>query len=336
MDSSFVMMTGFALAAYSVVANDVIQTLGTFLSSNSRRPWWVLWLYASSILLLVVLYGWYTHGGDVSYGRLAKVPFPTNYAWWYILPPAVLLIITRFGYPVSTTFMIITIFSLGSTITEQTTVSQMIAGIFDPNALIGKMIMKSLSGYLLALVLAFLVYVIISKSIESFFINTYKGDPPSTYWVMAQWLSTGFLWSMWLIQDMANIFAYLPRKLSFSQLSGALITILTLQAITFYSKGGAIQRVVTTKTNIGDIRSATIIDFIYGLILLFFKEYNNVPMSTTWVFVGLLAGRELGIVFSISQRPLHEVRRMMTQDLFKVFLGLLVSILLVLLIVQLN
>ena len=35
---------GFTLAAYSVVGNDSIQTLGTFLTSNEDKPWWVLWL----------------------------------------------------------------------------------------------------------------------------------------------------------------------------------------------------------------------------------------------------------------------------------------------------
>ena len=28
---------------------------------------------------------------------------------------------------------------------------------------------------------------------------------------------------------------------------------------------------------------------------VFFKELNDLPMSTTWVFVGLLCGRELAI-----------------------------------------
>lgn len=49
------MMLGFLLAAYSVVANDAIQTLGTFLSSNSHRPWWVLWLFAGGILTAVFI-----------------------------------------------------------------------------------------------------------------------------------------------------------------------------------------------------------------------------------------------------------------------------------------
>ena len=44
MDSSTVFMwLGFILAAYSVVGNDVIQTLGTFLTSNEKRvKWYVL------------------------------------------------------------------------------------------------------------------------------------------------------------------------------------------------------------------------------------------------------------------------------------------------------
>jgi len=63
---TILMIIGFSLAAYSIVANDAIQTLGTFLASNSHRPWWVLWLFAMSILSAVLVYGWYTHGGDAS------------------------------------------------------------------------------------------------------------------------------------------------------------------------------------------------------------------------------------------------------------------------------
>jgi hypothetical protein len=48
---------GFLIAAYSIVANDAIQTLGTFLSSNAKRPWWVLWAYACSIIVAVMLWG---------------------------------------------------------------------------------------------------------------------------------------------------------------------------------------------------------------------------------------------------------------------------------------
>ena len=32
------------------------------------------------------------------------------------------------------------------------------------------------------------------------------------FWTIAQWLSTGFLWHMWLSHDIANVFVYLPRN----------------------------------------------------------------------------------------------------------------------------
>ena len=79
--SQIVMYVGFLLAGYSVVGNDSIQTLGTFLSSNEKRPWYVLWLFAGSILTATLVYGWYQYGGDVSYGRLDKYPLPEVFEW---------------------------------------------------------------------------------------------------------------------------------------------------------------------------------------------------------------------------------------------------------------
>ena len=82
MDPSLIIMwLGFILAGYAVVGNDSIQTLGTFLSSNEERPWYVLWGFAGSILAFTLIYGWYQHGGDVSYGRLEKYAFVEGMSW---------------------------------------------------------------------------------------------------------------------------------------------------------------------------------------------------------------------------------------------------------------
>ena len=46
------MAVGFLFAAYSVIANDSVQTLGTWIASNNDRVnWKVMWLSASSVLL---------------------------------------------------------------------------------------------------------------------------------------------------------------------------------------------------------------------------------------------------------------------------------------------
>ena len=112
---------------------------------------------------------------------------------------------------------------------------------------------------------------------------------------MLQWASTAFLWSQWLIQDLANIYVFVPRVIGIWPLIATIALLLVMQGIIFYQQGGRIQQIVTTKTMTSDIRSATIIDFVYGMILLIFKEWSNMPMSTTWVFLGLLAGREIAM-----------------------------------------
>ena len=61
---------GFLLAAYSVVANDLVQRLGTFIASNSQKfKWYYLWMAASLVLLFTLWYGWSLNVGDISYGN---------------------------------------------------------------------------------------------------------------------------------------------------------------------------------------------------------------------------------------------------------------------------
>ncbi len=281
MDPTFLIMWfGFILAGYSVVGNDSIQTLGTFLSSNEERPWYVLWLFGGSILAFTLLYGWYQYGGDVSYGRLEKYPFIADMTWPYLLPPLVLMVLTRTGIPVSTSFLILTFFKP--------------AGLLD-------MTMKSLLGYVLAFALAILVWQVITRLLDKRFIENPISAKEKRVWNVLQWSSTGFLWGQWLIQDFANIYVYLPRALNGTEIGISLAVLLVMLAYIFYSRGGSIQEIVKVKTNTVDIRSATLIDFLYALVLLFFKQYSNVPMSTTWVFLGLLAGREIAIRYLLSK-----------------------------------
>ncbi len=308
---------GFFIAAYAVIANDVIQTLGTFIASNHKRPWWVLWAFASLILAISLIYGWYTHSGDVSYGRLGSIPLPATMHWWYLLAPLALLVITRLGIPVSTTFMILSVFSTGQ--------------------VIEKMILKSVLGYLVAFVSAMGLYLLIAKKVETkkaLRLAHWKGN--KKFWITAQWGSTAFLWVQWLIQDFANIYVFLPRHLSSQALVGSLLAILFIMAYIFISKGGRIQEMVNQKANTRNIRSATIIDLSYGLILYLFGTLSTVPMSTTWAFIGILAGREMAISYLLRDPELKNTYKVIFKDLAKVNIGLAVSILIAYVIGLLN
>ena len=49
-------LVGFMLAAYSVIGNDSVQTLGTFIASNIRVfKWYWLWLVASLVLAFTLI-----------------------------------------------------------------------------------------------------------------------------------------------------------------------------------------------------------------------------------------------------------------------------------------
>ena len=108
--------------------------------------------------------------------------------------------------------------------------------------------------------------------------------------------------------------------------------ILTLAAfcilllIICYRRGGEIQNIIKLKTNTSDIRSAAIIDFVYAAILVYFQMASNIPISTTWVFIGVLAGREIAMYNRIRFETDKKVYKHVIKDLTKTTIGLVISI----------
>ena len=61
----FYTILGFSLAAYSVIANDSVQTLGTFMASNQRFKWYWLSTASSAVLAFTLIYGWNVNDGFI-------------------------------------------------------------------------------------------------------------------------------------------------------------------------------------------------------------------------------------------------------------------------------
>ena len=93
----------------------------------------------------------------------------------------------------------------------------------------------------------------------------------------------------------------------------------------FWREGGPIQKIVLEKTGTRYARSCTIIDLVYCAVLYFFKELNDLPMSTTWVFVGLLCGRELAIATHHKTNLRKYVFPIIGKDFLKMIFGLAIS-----------
>jgi len=302
---------GFGLATWSVTANDSIQCLGTFIASKQKWfKWYILAASASFAMIVTLSYGWWIHDGDISYGRLTQIPYQ-EIQWYHAVAPGILLLLTRVGIPVSTTFLVLSAFA--STVVLE------------------KMLLKSIIGYTVAAIAAYVCWIGISKFINEKF-DEITTDWKITFWRNSVWVTTGFLWATWLMHDVANIAVYLPRQLDISLLVIVLIYFTILLFYIFYIHGGPIQKVVLDKTGTRYARSATIINIIYAVILYYFKELNNVPMSTTWVFVGLLCGRELAISTMNKDYKLKYVFPLIGKDFVKMIFGLSVSIGIVLII----
>ena len=294
---------GFLFAAYSVIANDSVQTLGTWIASNNERVnWKVMWVAASSVLLWALWYGWYMYGGDISYGRLNKIQFQ-EIQWYHAAAPGILFILTRIGVPVSTSFLVLAAF----------------ASTF----VLEKMLMKSMLGYAVAAVAAYALWLGITKILDE---NKPVKEEHKVYWRVGQWFTTGFLWWTWLSHDMANIAVFLPREIPIDLMIVISAVFIAGLWYMFREGGGKIQNIVLEKHNTRYVRSATIIDGVYWIILFFFKELNDIPMSTTWVFVGLLCGRELAMATMTGKEKFKVVFPLIGKDFLKMMVGLAASV----------
>lgn len=310
------MWFGFALASYSAIANDSIQTIGTFIASNAHRQWWHLWLFMGIIFIGTVTYSWVVYSGDVSYQRLTEKGFseaPQTFGFLQLFSPIVLLVLTRMRIPVSTTFLLLNVFAT------------------DANAMFS-VLQKSLYGYLIAFFLAIVIWYLAARFVDRYF----KGKP-SLGWTVFQWITSGLLWSVWLMQDASNVAVFLPRKLDLLALLMFVGLIFSGLGILFYLRGDRMQQLVSEKAGLTDIRAAALVDFVYTGILFYFKNLNNLPISTTWVFIGLLGGRELAISLAKKEakkrnKALQKSIKFIKKDLQHACLGLIISIILAVLV----
>lgn len=314
------MWLGFIFAGYAAVANDSIQTLGTFIVSNSRRPWYILWAFVAVIFVAVTAFSFFYFEGDVTYNRIynpqkyadlpqhSMYPQPESFSFIQLAAPLILLVLTRMRIPVSTTFLLLSCFTIQA------------KGITD-------VFSKSLSGYFIAFILSLLIWVLGYELIRKFF----RQRKHASGWVIAQWITTGTLWAVWLMQDAANIAVYLPRQLSLSQYILFALLIVAGLGLLMFQRGDKIQHIVSEKKRIDDVRAATLIDFSYALMLIYKLFISTVPLSTTWVFLGIIGGREIAISMMRKKSGRTHKRyavKLIFRDVLLAFTGLLVSIIL--------
>ena len=140
-------LAGFGMASLAVMGNDALQTLGPFLASQRwRGNRWLQGLVLAVVLCVVLLLSWAAGGGDPAWGRLDRFPLPDPFRWRDLVPLLALLVLTRLGLPVSTSFLVLTAMA---------------------PVQLGGMVRKSLVGYGVAFGLAALLYGLLAPWLEA-------------------------------------------------------------------------------------------------------------------------------------------------------------------------
>ncbi len=180
-------------------------------------------LFLVALTAAVLGLGWWLNDGDPVWGRLVAFPLPERLVWVDLLPPLTVLLLTRWGAPVSTSFLLLTAVAPSRSVA---------------------LLLRSLVGYGLAFAAALVLYGTVF------------------WWLALQALATGWLWSQWLVHDLANIYVYLPRQLAGGELALSAAVLALGLAVLVATGGGPIQQVVRGKTASTDLRSATLIDLL--------------------------------------------------------------------------
>ena len=396
-------LAGFGMASLAVMGNDALQTLGPFLASQRwRGNRWLQGLVLAVVLCVVLLLSWAAGGGDPAWGRLDRFPLPDPFRWRDLVPLLALLVLTRLGLPVSTSFLVLTAMA---------------------PVQLGGMVRKSLVGYGVAFGLAALLYGLLAPWLEGHLPELeaiQSAQPPSgeerfeaplsspfvaeapllaapgsetspanpsaaeaqrfevslseversemtlskpsaaeaerferplsvgpgsavallklpqsgglVSWQALQWLATVVLWCQWLVQDLANIYVYLPRRLNLAELLATLVVLCGAVALIVTLGGGPIQGRLRSKCRLADPQATTVISLLYGLVLLLFLGGDRLPMSTSWLFLGLLAGREVGLTCRGTGQPAGAMVQDLTWDLLRAAAGLATSLVVALLV----
>ncbi len=306
----------FSLAAYSVLWNDAVQTLMTYIHSNDDLPKKLLFAGVLAVLLWVIWYWFLFAQWGITYGRLdAKWYADVTVQWYMVFFPLLLVILTRYKWiPVSTSLLMLSIFST--------------------SLLFQNIVLKSAAWYVVAFTSAYFIWLAaeyILKRIK--YKSKWKKQRKIIFWRVLQTCTTVLLFSTWLMHDMVNIAVFLPKEITYPILLTISGLFTLALAYTFYIDGGPVGKIVTSKTKIHRLIWATMVDGVYFVILVIFKEWSNIPMSTTWVFIGLLAGRQMAIrsIWRVGKIKKHQNKYLLAvkeigRDLWKMLFGLAISL----------
>jgi hypothetical protein len=295
------------IVAFAIIGNDSPQLIGTYLASKENEKWYKTFFFVGSIFFIALCWAWYFQGGELHFKILNNIPYREINSF-YLAAPAVLLLLTHFGIPTSSTFLILSIFMKGGDVFA--------------------MLTKTVTSYFFSCVFSGYAHYIALRKYGKYLLSPFEKQK-ERMWNALQTLSTVALVANWLFFSMSNVVAFLPRKFSGYDFVFFLIMLLSILGLILSNKNNRMQRIVSSKKNAGNVRINTIINVVFALILFFFKTVNNISIATTFVFLGVLAGKDIALLLNERDAEKKNYRRTLSnilKDINKCILGVGISL----------
>lgn len=291
---------------YNVIANNFVQTVGTFVTSSKNISKLNLFLYLAIIFIFNVLLAWKSYDGRIHRGFLEEIEYKDSIRYSALLIPIILNLLTRFRIPISTTFLTLPLFSKTYNLTN--------------------IISKAFSGYFVSFIISFIIWNLVYEKYKKHL----KSNDNYEFWKAIQYISIGVLWYSWLSTCMSSFLVFLPRKFNIRHL--ILFLFIGILLLVIIAKNGIcnMEEIVEEKSDLKNIRSSVIFNITYSILLLVFKFNDRINITTTWLFLGLLDGRELSITNSkataMSGNSYKTCLKKIFRDLYLSIIGIFVSL----------
>lgn len=301
------------MSVFAVMSSDSIQTIGTYLSTHRETSWKKHFVFIGSTIAIAIILSWIFFNRQLHFNVLENIPYNNDLSYIYIIPPLALLILARCGIPASSTFIILSSFTSKGGIVH--------------------MINKTFSSYCFAFLFFAYFWFFILKIYKDELYND-ENKKLMNKWKLAQKMTTVILLLSWLFFSLANMVLFLPRTFSFYNLCLFLFLVLSTLAVVLINKGGKLQDMINKKQDSKNIKVSTLINSVYAGVLILSKALSNTPISTTFVLLGILAGKELTTTYYSDNHSLVSTKYRycianILRDLNKAILGIIISLIVV-------
>ncbi len=292
------------LTTYFIMVNNSIQTVGFFTASNKQNNKINTFYFLSVVFVVTMLFSWLCYKRELHFLLLNRTRYNPHLSIFLLLLPVIIDILTKLRMPLSAAFLVIPVFSDSGTVKG--------------------MVTKTFMSYVLAFVVSFLAWKIIYTLFRGH-VRVKKDEQIGKVWIFMEYIFTGAVWAMWLTISACNFVVFLLRVFVLKDFILFLFMGILCIYLMVYNGGGEMLKIIEDKSDV-DIKNTTIFNALLSITMLIIRCVSKIPITSTWMFLGTMAGRELAVASSSAVSKYKSCYKKILIDLKLAIFGIVLSL----------